>query len=103
MKFNKITPEKAEHLKTLPTPIVPIVGQDGNAFGIMGRFSKSAKKMGWIKENIDLVLDEMKSGDYNHLLVVTMEFSQESEEDDGNGIGDEDYEPPQGGCDGDDL
>jgi len=100
MKFNKITTEKSEHLRTLPTPIVPLVGQDGNAFGIMGRFSKAAKKAGWVKENIDLVLDEMKSGDYNHLLVVCMEFSQESVEDDGNGIDDD---PPEGGCDGDDL
>lgn len=106
MKFNKITEEKAEHLHSLPVPIVPLVGQDGNAYSIMGRFARGAKKAGWVKENIDLVLEEMKSDDYDHLLATVLEFVRESEDDDANGESDDDdaeieyAETP--GCSGDD-
>jgi hypothetical protein len=47
-----------------------LVGLDGNAFFIMGAFSKQAKREGWSKAEIDAVLNEAKSGDYNHLLAT---------------------------------
>jgi len=106
MKFNKITEEKAEHLHSLPAPIVPLVGKDGNAFAIMGRFAKGARKAGWIKENTDLVIAEMMSGDYDHLLGTAMEFVKESEDDDVNGDSDDDDAEieyaDKPGCSGDD-
>lgn len=47
-----------------------LVGVNGNAFMIMGVFRKQAKRDGWTQEEIDLVLTEAKSGDYNHLLAT---------------------------------
>jgi uncharacterized membrane protein YsdA (DUF1294 family) len=47
-----------------------LIGVNGNAFMIMGVFRKQAKRDGWKQEEIDLVLTEAKSGDYNHLLAT---------------------------------
>ena len=51
-----------------------LVGIDGNAFSIMGAFSKQAKKEKWAKEEISTVLGEARSGDYNHLLATIMSY-----------------------------
>ena len=58
--MNLFTPEKYVELE--------LVGLDGNAFAFMGAFSQAAKRQGWTKEEIDKVLTECKSSDYNHLL-----------------------------------
>jgi hypothetical protein len=47
-----------------------LIGVNGNAFMIMGVFRKQAKREGWSQEEIELVLTEAKSGDYNHLLAT---------------------------------
>lgn len=47
-----------------------MVGHNGNAFAIMGVFQRQARKEGWTQEEIDLVLNEAKSGDYDHLLAT---------------------------------
>lgn len=47
-----------------------LVGVNGNAFMIMGVFQQQAKREGWTQEEIDLVLTEAKSRDYNHLLAT---------------------------------
>lgn len=47
-----------------------LVGVNGNAFMIMGVFRKQAKKEGWTPEEIEDVMAEAKSGDYNHLLAT---------------------------------
>ena len=47
-----------------------LVGVDGNAFAIMGVFSKQARKEGWSKDEINVVLDKAMSGDYQHLLAT---------------------------------
>lgn len=49
-----------------------LVGIDGNAFSIMGAFSQQAKKEGWTKEEIDEVLDEAMSSDYDYLISTIM-------------------------------
>lgn len=53
-----------------------LVGLDGNAFAIMGAFSQAARRQGWSKQEIDVVLDEAKSGDYDHLLVTIMDATE---------------------------
>jgi hypothetical protein len=53
-----------------------LVGIDGNAFSIMGAFSKQAKREGWEKEEIEDVLNEAKSGDYDNLLCVIMDHCE---------------------------
>lgn len=45
-----------------------LVGIDGNAFSLMGAFQTQARKEKWTKEEIDAVLNEAMSGDYDHLL-----------------------------------
>ena len=47
-----------------------LVGVNGNAFMIMGVFQRQAQKEDWSQEEIDLVLEEAKSSDYNYLLAT---------------------------------
>jgi hypothetical protein len=54
-------------------PIVKLVGQDGNAFAILGLCQRAAERAGWTRERIDAVMTEMRSGDYDHLLRTAME------------------------------
>lgn len=49
---------------------------DGNAFSIMGAFSKQARKEGWTQEEIKDVLDKAESGDYDNLLRVMIEHCE---------------------------
>jgi len=55
-------------------PEVKILGQNGNAFLILGLCSRAAKKAGWTKEQIDAVLEEMRAGDYDELLRTAMKY-----------------------------
>jgi hypothetical protein len=58
----------------LTKPTVELIGQNGNAFSIMGRVKKALRRSGADKEYIDKYLSEATSGDYDHLLVVSMEY-----------------------------
>jgi hypothetical protein len=53
-------------------PSVKLVGEDGNAFYILGKVSEALRKAGADKEYIDQYLNKAMSGDYDHLLGVTM-------------------------------
>ena len=55
-------------------PTVKLIGHDGNAFSIMGRVKKALMRTGADKEYIDKYLSEATSGDYDHLLFVSMEY-----------------------------
>lgn len=55
-------------------PKLKLVGQDGNAFAILGRAFKAARKAKWTKEQMDAYRAEATSGDYNNLLRVTTEY-----------------------------
>lgn len=57
-------------MKTKPT--VTLVGQDGNAFNVLGLCQRAAKQAGWTQEQIDAVMQEMRAGDYDHLLATAM-------------------------------
>ncbi len=54
-------------------PTVQLVGEDGNAFAIMGKVSKALKRAGF-RDEAKKYQEEAMSGDYNHLLAVTMEY-----------------------------
>jgi len=58
-----------------------LVGLDGNAYSLMGAFVVQARKEEWTKEEIDEVLAEARSGDYNH-LIFTLDSHCESPDDD---------------------
>ena len=59
-----------------------LVDNNENAFAILGAFSKQARREGWTQEEIDLVLDEAKSDDYDHLLVTIMTYCEPHDESD---------------------
>jgi len=45
-----------------------LVGLDGNAYVLMGTFSRQAKKEGWTEIEVKEVLAECQKSDYDHLL-----------------------------------
>lgn len=47
-----------------------LVGVNGNAFMIISIFQKQAKREGWTQDEIDLVLIQARSSNYNHLLAT---------------------------------
>jgi hypothetical protein len=51
-----------------PKPKVKLVGEDGNAFAILGRCRQSLQKAKATNEQIQEFMTEAKSGDYDHLL-----------------------------------
>jgi hypothetical protein len=57
-----------------PEVEVKLVGQDGNAFAILGAVSKSMRKGGVPKPEIDLFMAQAMGGDYNHLLQTCMKW-----------------------------
>lgn len=61
-----------------------LVGLDGNAFSVMGAFSNQARRDGWSEPEIDAVLEDAMSGDYNHLLATIMDNCEADESEDSN-------------------
>ena len=56
------------------TPVVvKLVGEDGNAFSILGKVQKALMKAGY-RQEADDYMNEAKQGDYDHLLRTTMEY-----------------------------
>jgi len=55
-------------------PEVQLVGNDGNAFAIMGAVKKALKDAGADKEYIDEYLKESMEGDYFTLLDVACKY-----------------------------
>ena len=52
-----------------------LVGLDGNAFVILGAFSRAARKAKWTPEEIKLVTDKAMSGDYDNLLQTIITYT----------------------------
>lgn len=57
-----------------PDVNVRLVGEDGNAFAIMGRVSKAMKSAGIPKSEVSAYMAEATSGDYSNLLRTTMDW-----------------------------
>lgn len=55
-------------------PTVTLIGEDGNAFNIMGKVTRALRQAGATKETISEYQREATSGDYDHLLQVTMRY-----------------------------
>ena len=51
-----------------------LVGIDGNAFNILGYVRRAMKETGFTKDEIEAYTKDATSGDYNHLLVVSMDM-----------------------------
>jgi hypothetical protein len=55
---------------------VQLVGQDGNAFAILGNMQEALRKGGVPKVEIDAFLEDAMSGDYDHLLQTCMKWCE---------------------------
>ena len=56
-------------------PTVKLIGEDGNAFAIMGTVAKALQKAGFSQEHIDKYYEESSSGDYDNLIRVAMKYA----------------------------
>jgi hypothetical protein len=74
-----------------PEVSVKLVGEDGNAFAILGRVKKALRRAKVDKDQIEAYFKDAMSGDYNHLLRVTMETVSCDTEDE-EAVYDEDEE-----------
>ena len=68
---------------------VKLVGEDGNAFAILGAVSKALRQANVPKSEIDAFFSEATAGDYNHLLATVMKTvevggADPSDDDDDN-------------------
>ena len=55
-------------------PTVKLVGEDGNAFAIIGRVRKALKRAGADTEYVQKYQDEAMSGDYDNVLIISMQY-----------------------------
>lgn len=61
-----------------------LIGVDGNAFSLMGTFSREARRQGWTSDEIKVVTDKCMQGDYQELICTLMEHIEDnSHEDEG--------------------
>jgi hypothetical protein len=56
-----------------PEVVVSLVGEDGNAFAILGRVQRALKEAGVPHDEIRAFYEEATAGDYDHLLRVVMQ------------------------------
>jgi hypothetical protein len=56
------------------TVTVKLVGNDGNAFAIMGAVTKALRKAGATQDEIQEYMTESMSGDYDNLLRTAMKW-----------------------------
>jgi hypothetical protein len=62
--------------ENLIKPEVELIGNDGNAFAIIGACSKALRKAGNDKSVVDAFTKEATSGDYNHLLATANTYCE---------------------------
>jgi hypothetical protein len=55
-------------------PVLKIIGEDGNAFNILGRALKAGRRAGWTDEQVKEFHGEATSGNYDHLLRTCMKY-----------------------------
>ena len=54
--------------KRIERRVIDLTGPAGNAFYLLGVARRWLTQMGYEKETIDLITDDMKSGDYENLI-----------------------------------
>lgn len=57
-----------------PQVKVRLVGEDGNAFAILGSVCRSMRSAKLTQEQIDEYREDAMSGDYEHLLATTLDY-----------------------------
>ncbi len=61
-------------LPKYPNITVGLIGNDGNAFSVLGQVSKALKRAKVDPAEIEQFQDEAISGDYNRLLQICMKW-----------------------------
>lgn len=69
----KAKKEDVQPVKTKTKPRVKLVGEDGNAFAILGRVKNALTRAG-LREEAEKFIKEAMSGDYNHLLATATDY-----------------------------
>lgn len=66
----------ADELVPMPSsrPTVKLIGNDGNAFAIIGACKQAAKRAGWTPQQVQQLQDEMMQSDYDHLLATATRY-----------------------------
>lgn len=59
-----------------------LVGEDCNAFAIMGRVTGAMRRAGWTDAERKQYTDAATKGNYDHLIQVTMEYTNDIGSDD---------------------
>ena len=57
-----------------PHITVPLTGEDGNAFAVLGRCRKAAREAGLRDSEINAFVTEATAGDYDHLLQTALRW-----------------------------
>jgi hypothetical protein len=57
-----------------PNITVELIGQDGNAFVVLGLTRKALKRGGVPQEEVEAFTKEATAGDYDHLLQTCMKW-----------------------------
>lgn len=57
-----------------PEVVVPLVGEDGNAFAIMGRVAQALRNHGVPQVEIDEYMAQSTSGNYGQLLQTVYDW-----------------------------
>jgi len=55
-------------------PKIKLTGTDGNAFSILGIARRAAKSAGWTSIQIEDMMKEAMSGDYNNLIGTVSKY-----------------------------
>lgn len=79
-------------MKSNIRPVVKLVGEDGNAFAILGRCRNAAKKAGWTEDQLTEFSTKARSGDYNNLLCTVMDYFDVQDDEDEEDFEDEDFD-----------
>ena len=71
-KFESYLPHQifSTTLKGKTMKKINLRGPDGNAYALMGYAKKLGKKLGLTASAIDAIINEMMSGDYEHLVAT---------------------------------
>ncbi len=61
-------------METITQIKVKLIGEDGNAFYILGKVSKALRRAGYDKQFVDDFITQATAGDYDNLLQVVMTY-----------------------------
>jgi hypothetical protein len=66
--------EMADTESRYPHIEVKLIGEDGNAFAILGRITRAMRRHGIGDADVKAFMAEATSGDYDHLLATAMHW-----------------------------